>query len=416
MKVGKIFYGWWIVAGTAILLAILGPASVAAANLFQNSVVESFGIENSQFALSNSIVLGAGIFISPLVTQMLSGKHFKNFFTIAIITYALAYVGYGLAPNIITFYILSLLVGFGYISTTIIPTGILINNWFVEKRGLAMSLALSGLGIGGMVASQIIPRLITAIGWRSTYISYGILMLVVGLAVIWFLLAQKPEDKRLTALGGTERSVHTNVGEGETEQTQHSTINFKSTMKKPFFILMVIGAVFVGLSNNGGLGQFPPYLQEMHGITQGATIVTIYSGVGIIGKIVLGSINDKAGIIKSTMYASLLLITTYILMVFAGNYMIAIIASIFFGMGNAIGTVSPPLITSSIYSSENYAKAYGYIQSGVQLGMTFGSLVAAGIADISSYSVSWIVFAVISALIAVTWVSAYQNSRKYTGV
>jgi len=279
-----------------------------------------------------------------------------------------------------------------------------------------MSLALSGLGIGGMVASQIIPRLITAIGWRFTYISYGIVMLVVGLAVVWFLLAQKPEDKGLTAFGGTERSVHTNVGEGETEQTQHSTIDFKSTMKRPFFILMVIGAVFVGLANNGGLGQFPPYLQGMHGITQGATIVTIYSGVGIIGKIALGSINDKAGIIKSTMYASLLLITTYVLMIFAGNYMIAVIASIFFGMGNAIGTVSPPLITSSIYSSENYAKAYGYIQSGVQLGMTFGSLVAAGIADISSYSVSWIVFAVISALIAVTWVSAYQNSRKYTGV
>jgi len=126
MKVGKMFYGWRIVAGTAILLAILGPASVAAANLFQNSVVESFGIENSQFALSNSIVLGVGIFISPFVTQMLSGKHFKKFFTIAIITYALAYVGYGLAPNIVTFYILSLLVGFGYISTTIIPTGILI--------------------------------------------------------------------------------------------------------------------------------------------------------------------------------------------------------------------------------------------------------------------------------------------------
>jgi len=414
MNKEKTFYGWWIVLGTAILLAILGPASVAVANLFQNSVVESFGIANSQFALVNAIVLGVGIFISPFVTQMLSGKHFKKFFTIAIIVYSLAYVGYGFATNISMFYILSLLVGFGYISTTIIPTGILINNWFTEKRGLAMSLALSGLGIGGMITSQIIPRLITAIGWRSTYISYGLTMLIVGLIVVWFILAQKPEDKGLTALGTSKRSVHTNVGESKEQQVQPTTVDFKSTMKKPFFILMVIGAVFVGLSNNGGLGQFPPYLQGIHGITQGATIVTIYSGIGIIGKIALGSINDKFGIVKSTMYASLLLIITYAMMIFAGNYMIAVIAAILFGMGNAIGTVAPPLLTSSIYSNENYPKAYGYIQSGVQLGMTFGSLMAAGIADVASFSVSWIVFSVISALIAVAWIGAYQNSRKYT--
>lgn len=416
LKNGKMFYGWWIVIGIAILLAVMGPASVAAANLFQNSVVEEFGIGNSQFALSNSLVLGVGIFLSPFVARMVSGKHFKKFLTAAVIIYGAAYIGYGFAPNIYVFYLLSILVGIGNISTTIVPAGVLINNWFVEKRGLAMSLAFSGLGIGGMVTSQIIPRLITTAGWRTTYLLYGLAMLIIGLAVVWFLLVQKPEDKGLAPLGGAERTTHTNIGEGEAEQTNHTAISFKSTMKKPFFILMVVGAIFVGLANNGGLGQFPPYLQGIHGVTQGALIVTIYSGVGIIGKLALGTINDQVGIIKSTIYAATLLVATYALMIFGGNYIIAVIAAVLFGMGNAIGTVSPPLITSSIYSSENYAQAYGYIQSGVQLGMTFGSLVAAGIADFSSYSVAWIVLAVISALIAVSWIAAYKNSQKYTEI
>lgn len=69
MKDKKIFYGWWVVLGSAILLALLGPATVAVANIYQTSVVAEFGIANSQFALSNSIVLGMGIFFSPFIAK-----------------------------------------------------------------------------------------------------------------------------------------------------------------------------------------------------------------------------------------------------------------------------------------------------------------------------------------------------------
>ena len=86
--------------------------------------------------------------------------------------------------------------------------------------------------------------------------------------------------------------------------------------------------------------------------------------------------------------------------------------AILFGLGNAIGTVSPPLITSAIYSTDDFPKAYGYVQSGVQLGMTAGSLVAASIADLTgTYTVSWIILAIASALVALSWVFAYQNSQ-----
>lgn len=94
--------------------------------------------------------------------------------------------------------------------------------------------------------------------------------------------------------------------------------------------------------------------------------------------------------------------------------MFAFVMALFFGLGNAVGTVLPPLITSSIYSTENYPKAYGYIQGGLQLAMTLGSLVAASIADLTgTYTVSWMVLTVASLLLGFSWVFANKNAQKY---
>ncbi|WP_051258339.1 hypothetical protein [Atopococcus tabaci] len=58
---------------------------------------------------------------------------------------------------------------------------------------------------------------------------------------------------------------------------------------------------------------------------------------------------DRFGVIVSTIYCAVLLALAYISMLFAGNVMFAFVMALFFGLGNAVGTVLPPLITSSIY-------------------------------------------------------------------
>lgn len=119
MKKSNIFYGWWVVVGSAIMLAVLGPAAVAVANVYQTSIVAEYGITNSQFAISNSLVLGVGIFLSPFVSKRLTSGNFKRTYIISLIIYALAYIGYSFTSKLFVFYILSLFVGYGYLSTTL---------------------------------------------------------------------------------------------------------------------------------------------------------------------------------------------------------------------------------------------------------------------------------------------------------
>ncbi len=409
MDKSKTFYGWWVVVGSAIMLAVLGPAAVAVANIYQAPVVAEFGISNSQFAISNSLVLGVGIFLSPFVSKRLSTGNFKRTYITSLVIYASAYIGFGFANNIYVFYILSLFVGYGYLSTTILPVSILINNWFISKRGLALSLSLTGLGIGGVIFSQFVTFLINTFSWSTAYKSYGLLMLIVIIPVVLFLIKVNPEEMGLKPYGAEEA-----IGK-ETAKENEVTVNkvaSKNLVTTSYFMLLIIGAVFVGISNNSGLGQFPPVLASIHGEATAATIISIYSAVGILGKIVLGHINDLHGSIKSTIYATFILALSYFFMLFSEHTIAVVIMAILFGMGNAIGTVLPPLITAEMYNEEDYSIAYGYVNSGVQLGMTVGSLFAAGIADLTgSYNYSWMATLVLCFLIAILWVTAVKQAK-----
>lgn len=410
MKNNKIFYGWWIVLASAVALAVMGPASVAVANLFQNPVTQEFGITNSQFAISNSFVLGVGIFLSPFISKKFAFGNFRLIYVLGVLLYGVAYIGFSFSPNIYVFYALALLVGVGNVTTTIIPISMLVNNWFVKKRGLALSLSFTGLGVGGVVFSQTVTFLIANVGWRYTYVIYGLIMLLVGLPIGWFIFRARPEDMGMAAYGAEEKMP---LKEGEKELADTTEHLSGVVVTKPYFILLLIGGVMVGLANNGGLGQFPPVLTDLHGPVRAATIISLYSAVGIVGKITLGNINDRFGTVFSTIYAAVLLTATYLVMTLAANYSIAIVMAVLFGLGNAVGTVAPPLITAAIYAPKDFPKAYGYLQSAVLLGMTAGSLFAAGVADMTgSYNYAWVSLAIASILIGVSWVGAYKSAQK----
>lgn len=406
-----LFYGWWIVVACVCILAVGGPASVAVANVYQLPISQEFNITASEFAIVNAIVLGTGIFASPVAAKLYATRNFKKIFTFSVLLYGFSYAAYGLAPNIYVFYALSVLVGIGFSASTILPVGILINRWFVEKRGLATSIAFSGLGVGGVIFSQLVTWSINQWGWRWTYILYALLIMIVCIPLIQWVIVDYPATKGLKPLGASSRMQSDS---GEVEQRGYVSMAMRETYTKPFFIFLILGCITLGIVNNAGLGQFPPYLQQLHGASLAATAIGVYSAVGIFGKLFIGMLSDKKGLIVSIVYGILMLALTFILMIYAKEYIIAVIASICFGLGNAMGSVLSPLMTSSIYSHEDYEQAYGFVTSSTNIGMMIGSIFAASIADITgTYVYAWMINAVLCVVAGILWIASFKNSRRY---
>ena len=84
-----------------------------------------------------------------MVSKNLAKGDMKKIMTISIIGYAACYASYSFATSPIHLYISALLLGVFYLNATLIPVSMMVTNWFVKQRGLAMSLAMAGIGVGG---------------------------------------------------------------------------------------------------------------------------------------------------------------------------------------------------------------------------------------------------------------------------
>ena len=80
-------------------------------------------------------------------------------------------------------------------------TSAITTNWFAEKRGFALGLVMSGLGVGQLILIPASLFMVNGIGWRTTMATLSIvIMLVVGPLFI-FLLRSRPEEKGLRPYG-----------------------------------------------------------------------------------------------------------------------------------------------------------------------------------------------------------------------
>jgi MFS family permease len=88
---------------------------------------------------------------------------------------------------------LGVLVGGGSVCLGYTGQALYLPNWFVRRRGLAMSLAFSGVGVGSIVLLPWLGTLIGRSGWRAACWALGILVLAL-LVPLNLLLKRRPED------------------------------------------------------------------------------------------------------------------------------------------------------------------------------------------------------------------------------
>ncbi|QQK07236.1 MFS transporter [Miniphocaeibacter halophilus] len=407
----KIFYGWWIVVGSILVTATVVPSVMATAGLYQDSVVKELGINKSTFALSSTILQGLGIFVSPFISKKLANGNMKRIQNISVVLFALVFATYGLAQSPIHLYITSFVLGILFLSSAMLPVPMMVTNWFVEKKGLAMSLAMGGIGIGGAVLGPILSYCIGNFGWRKAYFIMAGIIFIIAVPTSIFIFTKKPEDKNLKPLGYSADSTQKTKNNYNVVKLGLST---KEIFKKSFFYILLFGMICNGLINTGALQQIPPALGEMHTPAIAASILSLYSLIGVFGKLLIGWINDKFGLIAAILFGGTSFTLCFISMLFAEKTMFLYGVAVFLGLGMAIGNVLPPLITSEVFGQDKYGDIYGYVNSTVQLGLSCGTLLVASIYDVSgSYKVAWMVMAIMTVLTIVSWIYSYISSKKY---
>ena len=237
----KIFFGWYVVAGGFLLMAILHSMMQTCFSLFVVPVTTDMGITRSAFGICNTVVMVVTMLLSPYMGKWLAQKRTTLIFTTCIVGLGLSYASYSLAHAAWHLYVSAFLVGVFSCGAVALPLSIIITNWFKKARGTAISIALAGSGIGGAIISPILTMVIQNMGWRPAFVIFGIVMIVVEVPVALFLMRPRPEDMNLQPYGADENAPQ------DVEHKDDDGVPLSALKKYPFFWIYWVGMFVMGL-------------------------------------------------------------------------------------------------------------------------------------------------------------------------
>lgn len=413
MKAKRFTYHWAIVIACFILMASSVGITQNCFNLFSIEIMNELKFTASQVQVMNTIAT-----LMTMVSALVVGTVFNKFsMRRAMPVYAICLTGgfflYSTVNSLAQLYILSALVGFGRGGVAVVPCGLLMNNWFKEKRGFATGIALAGSTAGGFVFVRIANAIIASMDWRRAYMVLGVMAAVLIIPTVIFVIREKPEDKGLRPYGATEEDTASAV------KAEFTGISRKKFLKTSAFWMLgitffLISAINMGLQNNVSI-----YLTMQKGQTRelAADVASILLLSQVVGKILLGSIYDKKGVKFGSAYGCVVFLLSIVTIMLAGNKAFAIIFGVIVGLALSMTTCPPPLLTSLAVGRREYSSIYGLLNAFATAGVALGPVIAGFIYDhTESYDLAWIIFAVVAVVILVLTILAMNKSKGYSSM
>lgn len=353
----KLFYGWYVVVGCVLLMALVYAPQISCASLFIKPITEELGFFRSSYTLVSAISALVGVLLAPFIGKLMASKRMHLILVVSVAGASISYGMYSVASSLPVFYIIAVFVGVFLVGSIIIPISIVLTNWFHKQRGLAISIAMAGSGVGGAVLSPIIGRLITNYGWRHTYVILAAVMFCVLVPVCAFVIRQRPEDKGLKPYGyGEDLTSKKN----ETSEPEWN-VTLAELRKMPLFWAFIAGIALIVITGSI-ISHIPSALVDAgYSMEKASSIASLYLAIAVPGKLILGHVFDRYGAKSGILFGNIAFLLSVAALLFIQHEPILYLMPVLFGFGTCIGTVDASVLTSKLFGTKNYASTYGFV-------------------------------------------------------
>ena len=404
------FYGWWIVAVCTLIMATFFTLLLSCISLFVVPITEDLGISRSAFGTFSTILSILGMLLSPVAGKICAAKNTRVVMSACLLIGVIGYTCLSFVDNMFLLYALAVVIGFGSAFSTTVPIAIVLTRWFVKSRAKAMSITFAGSSVGAMLLSPVISRIIAGLGWRMAFRFLGLGMLVILVPAVFLVIRSKPEDKGLKALGAEE--AETAAAQAKTGGSPaEAGIPLKELQKKPVFWVYVAG-IFVMLLTMGAMYHMAAHVTAVIDADTAATFVSIFSFIGIFGKLIMGAVFDRFGVKAGILLGTVSMALCFVFLLIARTFAAFLLVALFYGLGSAHGTIFPPTLTSRLFGTKYYGETFGFVNAFASLSMAVNNLIMAAAYDATgTYTLAWM-FGLAAAIAATVLLFIAVNGSK----
>lgn len=375
-KSSSIFYGWWIVLGSIVGLALGYSVISMSFGTFIKAFETSFGWSRGEISFGSTIIGITAIMFFPYVGRLVDKHGVRKILIPSTFCFGLTVAAMSLlTPSIWHFYAMCILIPILGAGTAPLTYSRILVSWFNKKRGLALGIGLGGVGLGTTLVPLIASYFIEHYTWREAYIAIGILIIMVALPIAQFIFKDKPSDIGLRPDGLAHESTpqQTSFSKPNTQLVGYTA---KQALKQKTFWLMFTSFLITGLCTSTVLVHLIPMMTDRGMPIKEAIGTFAYLGISIIaGRLVAGYLMDKffaPYVVILFMVGPIIGLSLFALG--ATGFEAAICTAL---IGIAIGAEFDVMayFTSKYFGQRAFGEIYGYSYSGFKLGASIGPLI-----------------------------------------
>ncbi|WP_139652504.1 MFS transporter [Raoultibacter phocaeensis] len=404
---GTIHYAFVIMVCCCFVQAFGMGLILNCGSLFYVPVCEDLGFLRSEISTYMTGYFIGTTLVTPLAGKLLSKYDTRVVMSVAIVVLSGAVVAMSTYTEIWQWQVSGFLVGAAGAGIFVLPSASLIGNWFIKRRGFVYGIVMACSGISATVFSMVISSLIQTAGWRSAYVFVGVASLVVILPCS-LLMRKKPTD-----LGIAPYGYQAEVQDGKEKLPVMRGVAVKVAVASLAFWCLF---VFAGIASfiHGGIEQhMPGYIQSI-GFTASfaAIIVSAESAESVVDKLVMGWLNDKIGVRKTTIIELVLIFVGIAGFIVFKNPVFLILSTFLFGIQDSLMSVSLPLLIRDLFGSKNYTQIHAWIRTGVGLFGSFSGVLVGAVYDSTGTFVPAFAGLMGTCVLAIGCVALAYRSRK----
>jgi MFS family permease len=379
LKSAGIFYGWYIV-GVGFLANVASSFALASTlSIFLKPLTAELGISRGVFSLLRS---GEGIIaacLAPFIGSLVDRYGGRWLMVIGAAVAGIGFLFLGTIENFLQFASIRLtLVTLGDSMMGYMVVNVVVAQWFVRFRGRAFAVTSMGVGFAKVCMPILAAWLLLALGWRQTWMVFGLLTMALLMLPALLLIRRDPESLgmhpdgaqkppgEIAATSFRQKSQYEgSAGDPNTLWTRGEAVRTSA-----FWLLVIT----FGISSVGVTGlnlHVYPYVTDIgHSAVIAATVMSVIASMQLASPLVWGMLAERidprmAAMLRFVVQGvglALAISTESLICLYAGFFL--------YGIGLGGNMVLPDLLWANYFGRRSLGKVRG-------LGLLISQILAA---------------------------------------
>ncbi len=381
------------------MLMLMSTTVFQGVGTFFVALERTFGWNRTTLSGAFALSRAEGALLGPLEGFLVDRLGTRKMVIVGYLIMGLGFIFYSRIDSIWEFYVAYLAISLGSGIGGWIAFVTLINNWFSRRRALAMSLAVSGIQLGGFL----VPLMAWGIenyNFRITALFIGLLLIAVAVPASR-LIRNSPEDIGLQADGTTiPRRNTASPSSAQSEPGDVPDMTPRQALKTiAFWVIAVARLTSVVSIITLSVHLVPKLTDSGISLITANFIVTLYTFMAFLSGFVAGYLADRTSKVAVLFVCMFLQALAMGILTVFDSLPMAVVFAVLWGIGFG-GRV--PLLTAIIgdfFGRKHFGSILGINMVPSNIAMIFAPLFAGFMFDLrQSYFIPFAVFAIMGLL------------------